>query len=69
MAGRRWRFLYQLPLIFQGGRKPGKHGKPRKVREFGKLSKSQGNLREISGKFEFLWEKPGKLKENEKYVT
>ena len=28
----------------QGGHKPGKHGKPGKLREFEKLSKSQGNL-------------------------
>ena len=27
------------------------------------------NLRENSGKFEFLWKRPGKLKENKKYVT
>ena len=27
------------------------------------------NLRENSGKFELLWKKPGKLRENEKYVT
>ena len=32
---------------FQGGHKPGKHGKPGKLREFEKLSKSQGKLREI----------------------
>ena len=29
------------------GHKPGKHGKPGKLREFEKLSKSQGKLREI----------------------
>ena len=29
------------------GHKPEKHGKPGKLREFGKLSKSQGELREI----------------------
>ena len=28
----------------QGGHRPGKHGKPGKLREFEKLSKSQGNL-------------------------
>ena len=33
--------------IEQGGHKPGKHGKPGKLREFEKLSKSQGKLREI----------------------
>ena len=31
----------------QGGHKPGKHGKPGKLREFEKLSKSQRKLREI----------------------
>ena len=31
----------------QGGHKPGKHGKPGKLREFEKLSESQGKLREI----------------------
>ena len=31
----------------QGGHKPGKHGKPGKLREFEKLSLSQGKLREI----------------------
>ena len=34
-------------LLEQGGHKPGKHGKPGKLREFGKLLKSQGKLREI----------------------
>ena len=34
-----------VPL--QGGHKPGKHGKPGKLREFEKLSKSQGKLREV----------------------
>ena len=29
----------------QGGHKPGKHGKPGKLREFQKLSKSQGKLK------------------------
>ena len=28
----------------QGGHKPGKHGKPGKLRDFEKLSKTQGNL-------------------------
>ena len=27
------------------------------------------NFRENLGKFVFLWKKPGKLRENEKYVT
>ena len=31
----------------QGGHKPGKHGKLGKLREFEKLSKSQGQLRKI----------------------
>ena len=30
--------------MYQGGHKPGKHGKPGKLREFENLSKSQGNL-------------------------
>ena len=34
-------------IITQGGHRPGKHGKPGKLREFEKLSKSQGKLREI----------------------
>ena len=34
----------------------------------GKLKNCQ-NFRENSGKFEFLWKKYGKLRENEKYVT
>ena len=49
----------------QGGYEPGKHGKPGKLREFEKLSKSQGKLREIW----IFVERPGKLRENEKYVT
>ena len=52
-------------VVLQGGHKPGKHGKPRKRREFEKLSKSQGKLREIL----YFVEKPGKLRENVKYVT
>ena len=35
------------PGCHQGGHKPGKHEKPGKLREFEKLSKSQGKLREI----------------------
>ena len=31
----------------QSGHKPGRHGKPGNLREFEKLSKSQGKLREI----------------------
>ena len=33
--------------MVQGGHKNGKHGKPEQLREFEKLLKSQGNLREI----------------------
>ena len=47
--------------MVQGGHKPGKHRKPGKLREFEKLSKSQGKLREIL----IFVEKPGKLRENE----
>ena len=39
--------LLAKTLQSQGGHKPGKHGKPGKLREFEKLSKSQGKLREI----------------------
>ena len=39
---------YEFPVkgeeLVQGGHKPGKHGKPGKLKEFEKLSKSQGNL-------------------------
>ena len=52
-------------MLLQGGHKPGKHGKPGKFREFGKLSKSQGKLREIL----IFVEKPGKQRENVKRVT
>ena len=40
-------FLFIASSQNQGGHKPGKHGKPGKLREFEKLSKSQGKLREI----------------------
>ena len=46
----------------QGGHKPGKHGK---LREFEKLSTSQGKLRKIL----IFMEKPGKLRENVEYAT
>ena len=36
----------KLNQISQGGHKPRKHGKPEKLRELEKLSKSQGKLRE-----------------------
>ena len=36
-----------ISAITQGGHNPGKHGKPEKLMESEKLSKSQGNLREI----------------------
>ena len=52
-------------LIPQGGHKPGKHGKPGKLREFEKLSKSQGKLSETL----IFVEKPGKLRENVKCET
>ena len=43
-----YRLALRLPkYICQGGHKPGKHGKPGKLREFEKLSKSQGRLREM----------------------
>ena len=59
-----WRYIYRRCYI-QGGHKPGKQGKPEKLRKFEKLSKSQGKLREI----ELLLKKPRKLRGNEKYVT
>ena len=34
-------------MNIRGGHKSGKHGKPGKLREFEKLSKYQGKLREI----------------------
>ena len=46
----------------QGGHKPGKHGK---LREFEKLSESQGKFREIS----IFEDKPGKRRENVRYVA
>ena len=39
--------LETTSALWQGGHKPGKHGKPGKLRESEKLSKSQGKLREI----------------------
>ena len=50
----------------QGGHKPGKYGK---LRKFEKLSESQGKLRENSGKSQYFEVKPGKLKENVRYVA
>ena len=41
-----------MTFKFLGRHKPGKHGKPEKLREFEKLSKSRGNLN-------FFSEKPG----------
>ena len=41
--------------IEQGGHKPGKHGKPGKLREFEKLSKSQ----ESQGNLNLCRKKPG----------
>ena len=45
-------------LHFWCGQKPGKHAKPRKIREFEKLSKFHWN----SGKLEFLWIKTWKTR-------
>ena len=42
-------YTYKTVLL-QGGHKPGKHGKPGKLREFENCQ----NLRENSGKFELL---------------
>ena len=50
----------------QGGHKPGKHGKPGNLREFEKLSKSQGKLMEIWTFVEKTWKTQGKWK---LYVT
>ena len=46
-------------LFNQGGHEPGKHGKSGKLREFEKLSESQGKLRDNS----HFVEKPAKLRE------
>ena len=46
--------------MVQGGHKPGKHGKPRKLREFEQLSKSLGKLREILLFAEKTWKTQGK---------
>ena len=40
-------YSFVFNKCLQGDHKPGQHGKPRKLREFEKLSKSQGKLREI----------------------
>ena len=61
----RYRSRIELNREFPGGHKlgkHGKHGKPGKLKEFEKLSV-------FSGKFELLWRKSGKLRENDKYVT
>ena len=51
----------------QGGHKPGKYGK---LREFEKLSESQGKLREFKLREISIFEvKPGKLRENVRYVA
>ena len=44
----------------KGGHRPGKHGKPGKLREFEKLSKSQGKLRETWIFVEKTWKTQGK---------
>ena len=52
-----------IPFIFhQGCHKPGKHGKLGKLREFEKLSKSKGKLREIWTFVEKTWKTQGKWK-------
>ena len=56
--GPRTRFSH-VPEETQGGHKPGKHGKPGKLREFEKLSKSHGKRRE----FEFFVGKTWKTQE------
>ena len=48
--------------LIQGSHKPGKHGKPGKLREFEKLSKSQGKLREIFIFCGKTWKTQGKCK-------
>ena len=51
---------YKLGVNEQGGHKPGKHGKPGKLREFEKSSKSQEKLREILTFVEKTWKTQGK---------
>ena len=52
--------------ITQGDHKPGKHGKPRKLRHSKNCENFKKNLREY---LIFFSEKPGKLMENVKYLT
>ena len=56
--------LQDVPLlpIDQSGHKPGKHGKPGRLREFEKLLKSQGKLREIFYFYRKTWKTQGKCK-------
>ena len=49
-----------MKKVKQGGNKPGKHRKPGKLREFEKLSKSHGKLREILIFVEKTWKTQGK---------
>ena len=49
-------------LHTQGGHKPGIHGKPEKLGEFKKLSKSQRKFREIFYFYEKTWKTHGKCK-------
>ena len=49
-------------FVGRGGHKPGKHGKPGKLREFEKLLKSQGKLREIYYFCRKTWKTQGKCK-------
>ena len=46
----------------QGGHKPGKHGKPGIIREFEKLFKSQGKLREMFYFCRKTWKTQGECK-------
>ena len=52
-------------ILAQVGHKPGTHGKPGKLREFEKLLKYQGILREMK----IVAEKPGKLMKNVKHAA
>ena len=49
-------------MLSRVGYKPGKHGKPGKLREFEKLSKFQGKLREILYFCGKTWKTEGKCK-------
>ena len=51
---------YKFLCLHQGGHKPGKHGKPGKLREFEKLSNFQRKLREILYFYGKSWKTQGK---------